>query len=273
VHAPSAALGSAAAWGIGDFAGGFATKRAPVLFVVMIAQGLGLAGALALALLLQEPLPSGSALLWAGAAGASGAVGLTALYASLAAGRMGVAAPLSGVVAASLPASYAWSTLGLPAPHRFLGMALALAGIALAAGPRRERPTPRVLWLALVSGLGFAGFLLLFGLAPDGSFLWMLVAARCASLLAVGIAAGVRRTVRGKPTGAIVVAAAGDTVGNGLFLLATRTGRLDVAVVLSALYPVATLAMARLVLRERLTRTQAAGAALMLVSVPLISAA
>lgn len=272
--APAAGLASALAWGAGDFAGGLATRRQPVFVVVLLSQLLGLGLLLVLALALREALPPLGDLVWGTAAGAAGAIGVSALYAALAQGRMGIAAPITGVVAAIIPVGFAWSVLGAPSPLGMAGMALALAGIALVSGPRRERPPARVLLLALLSGVGFAGFLLLIGLSGASSFLWTLVAARAGSALLVATLLLAReRRPWGAPTAWVVGASLGDTGGNAFFLLATRLGRLDVAVVLSSLYPVATVVLARVKLRERLSATQAWGSALMLAAIPLVALA
>lgn len=271
--APLSGLASALTWGAGDFAGGLATRRQNVFVVVLLSQLIGLAGLALIALVVREPLAPVMDLLWGGAAGVAGAIGVTALYASLAAGRMGIAAPITGVLAAVLPVTYAWLVVGAPSAFGLWGMAIALAGIALVSGPRAERPPARVLALALLSGTGFASFLLLLGLSSGAAFLWTLVAARVASSLAMlALVLGTRATW-GRPSWAVFAAALGDTGGNAFFLLATRLGRLDVAVVLSSLYPIATVVLARLVLKERLTATQASGAALMLAAIPLITMA
>jgi drug/metabolite transporter (DMT)-like permease len=275
---PSAAslasgLASAAAWGAGDFAGGVAARRLHVFRVVLLSQLVGLALIAASALIVGEPWPPRTDLLWSAAAGLSGAVGVTCLYASLAAGRMGVAAPITGVVAATVPVMYTWLALSPPGPVGLAGTALALLGIALVSGPRAERPPLRVLGLALLAGLGFAGFLLLMGLSGRTSFLWLLVAARAASAAALFVLVIARRPPPGPVGRAVVATGVLDAAGNALFLLAARLGALDVAVVLSSLYPVATVVLARLALKERLTPLQGWGAALMLAAIPFLALA
>jgi len=267
----AAGLACSAAWGVGDFAGGLAAKRAPVFVVVLLSQALGFVLVGALALGVGETFPPWSELAWGGAAGLAGALGVTCLYQALASGRMGIAAPITGVVAAILPVTYAWLVEGAPGWLALLGMLIAFAGIGLASGAKAERPSPRVLTLALLSGLGFAGFLLLMGLSEQSSFLWTLTAARAASTGGLLILVLATRPGRGALGWGVVVAGLGDTFGNAFFLLATRMGRLDVAVVLSSLYPVATVLLARFVLKEKLTAAQAWGAALMLASIPLVA--
>lgn len=271
VLGPLAGLASAASWGAGDFAGGLAARRTPLFTVVLLSQSLGLALVVALALVTREPLPGAADWLWGGAAGIAGAVGITALYGALSAGSMGIAAPVSGVIAAALPVAYAWTRIGAPATVGLLGMGIALVGIVLVSAPRVKRPSPRIVALAMLSGLGFAGFLLLFGISTGVSFFWTLSAARIASSAGLALLVLAVRPGWGRPGWAVVVAAVGDTLGNAAYLLATRLTRLDVAVVLSALYPVMTVLLARLVLKEKLTPMQTWGAAIMLAAIPLIA--
>ena len=266
-----AGVGCSAAWGIGDFSGGLAAKRQPVFLVVFLSQLVGFLVVCALALALREPVPARADLLWGAAAGLAGAVGVTCLYASLASGRMGIAAPITGVLAAMLPVAYAWMAEGVPTALALVGTFLAFAGIALTSGAKAERPPARIFVLALVAGLGFAGFLFLMGLSDEGSFFWTLTAARAASsagLLLLVVGSG---TAWSRPGWAVLVAGLGDALGNALFLTAARLSTLDVAVILSSLYPIVTVALARFVLKERLTWPQAAGAALMLAAIPLVT--
>lgn len=270
VLGPAAGIATAATWGAGDFAGGLAARRQPVFVVVLLSQAIGLVLVGIVALVVREPVPGLRDLLWGAAAGLAGGIGVTALYASLASGRMGIAAPITGVIAAILPVTYAWIVGGVPSAWGFSGVALALFGISLVSGPKAERPSGRVLMLAIIAGIGFAVFLLLMGLSTSESYFWTLTSARVGSTLALAVLVVLSRPGWGKPGWSLIGAAVGDTLGNAFFLLATRLGRLDVAVVLSSLYPVTTVILARLVLKERLTWTQGVGSALMLAAIPLV---
>ena len=107
-------LASAVIWGTGDFSGGVASKRNSVYSVIILSQLIGGALLMALAFLLEERIPSLDILLFGGAAGISGTIGLVALYRGLAGGRMGIVAPLAAVVTAVLPVVVGIFNEGLP---------------------------------------------------------------------------------------------------------------------------------------------------------------
>jgi len=259
-------LASGASWGAGDFSGGLASRRAPALTVVTVSQVVGITFLVALALAVGESIPGARQLAWATLAGANGAFGLLALYSALAAGRMGIAASVSGVAGAVVPVLVGAAMQGPPGPLRLTGFALALAGVWLltAVDNGAGRAGLRELTLPLLSGISFGVFLVLIHQASGGvTVLWPLAAARAASitvLAAVGVTTG--RLVRPSPSALVFTALAGllDTGGNALFLLAAHAGRLDVAGVLSSLYPAATVILACVFLGERLTGRQTVGA-------------
>ena len=264
-------LGAAASWGAGDYAGGLATRRASVWRVVLVSQAVGVVLTVVLALALRESLPARRDLLWGVGAGLSGALGIVGLYSALAAGQMGVAAPITAVVGAVLPVLVGVATEGLPGPLAFAGVALALPGIVLLSRPH-GRASPRALGLALLSGVGFGGFFVMVDVASRESIAWPLLAARVATLGAVALVALARREARGPtPWGLAALAGAGDTAGNAFFALATVLGRLDAAAVLASLYPAFTVVLARVLLKEHLTRGQVAGMALTLAAIGLIA--
>jgi drug/metabolite transporter (DMT)-like permease len=266
---------SAVSWGGGDFCGGLAAKRSAPLGVVATGAASGLALVVLLALAVGEAAPPPAALGYAAGAGAAGAIGLAALYRGLAVGRMAIVAPVSAALSAALPVAWGVFTEGVPAAPRLAGFALALAGIWLVARAGDGRADGRGLALALLAGCGFGGFLVLMHAgARDGTW-WPLAAAR-ATTCALVLLAAVARRAPWAPAGPglrlALLSGVLDAGGNALFVLAGKAGRLDVAAVLASMYPASTILLAALVLRERVTRPQAAGVAALFVAIVLVAA-
>jgi drug/metabolite transporter (DMT)-like permease len=270
------ALASAATYGAADFMGGLAAKRTQTLLVVAISQ---LAG-FVVVLVLAGPLggtPHPRDLALGAAAGAVGALALTVFYRALAQGSMSVVAPVTAVCTALVPVVAGLATgdaVGAPA---LAGFALALPAVALVAGvgPLSSlRMELSSFVAALVAGTAFGIVLLLLHASSEDSGLWPLVAARVASALAIGVLLAVRRIpVRMSPRALPLIVAAGvaDMTANALFLVAVRDGPLSVVGLLSSLYPVSTVVLATLLLRERLTPAQLAGVGGCAVAVALIA--
>ena len=272
--APGLSLAAAASWGAADFSGGLATKRVNPFGVVVVAHGTGLLFMLLLAFLAQEPVPSRISLLWGMAARLVGGIGLAALYKALAIGKMGVNAPLSAVIAALLPLLFSFSTEGLPRPLQLVGFVLALISIWLIAAQPGASGGREGLGLAVVAGIGFSGFLLFSKLAGAHALFWPLVFARLASLLLMLAIVLISRPEWKPAKGALpymLVAGVLDSGANALYVAATQHGRLDVAAVLSSLYPASTVILARVLLKERLSQPQSAGIVAALIAVPLIA--
>jgi drug/metabolite transporter (DMT)-like permease len=270
-------LASAASWGAGDFSGGLAARRSPLLGVLVLGQAAGTSLIAAVALLTGEGAPPASSLAWAVAAGASGAVGLGALYRGLAVGRMAVVAPVSAVLSAAIPVAWGALSEGLPPALRMAGFALGLLGIWLVArsGDAGGAGTGRAgLGLALLAGVGFGGFLVFMHLGARGGTFWPLAAAR-ATALALSLGSALARGRAWRPAmGAlplVLLSGALDAGGNALFVLASQAGRLDVAAVLSSMYPASTVLLAAALLGERVRWTQALGIAAALGSIALIA--
>jgi drug/metabolite transporter (DMT)-like permease len=267
-------LAASLAWGAGDFSGGLATRRANVFSVVIAAHAIGLVLLVALALAWSEPFPSALDLVWGTAAGLAGAVGLAAFYRALAVGRMGITAPVTAVLAAAVPVLFGAFAEGLPQPVQLAGFALALIAVGLISRPERAMGRPEGLGLALLAGLGFGGFLILIGQVSHGAIFWpLVVAGLSSSLCMLAVVLIMRQEVLPKKEVLPLVLLAGtlDVAGNVFYVLATHAGRLDVAAVLSSLYPAVTVLLAAILLKERVTRLQAVGILVAVVAIPLIS--
>jgi len=268
-------LASAASWGAGDFSGGFAAKRNNVFSVVIASQLIGVMGLILVAFLLAEPFPFPGDMLIGGLAGIAGAIGLLALYRGLAVGRMGIVAPVAAVVTAIVPVIVGFFSEGLPARPQLAGFVVALIAVwFISSTDTRARIRWGDLKLPGLAGVGFGLFLTFIGQVTEGAVLWPLVAARIAS---IGMLLVVINLVRQRKSPALnqlpLIALAGifDSGGNAFFALATQTGRLDIAAVLASLYPATTVALAWLILRERLLAQQWAGVIAALIAVVLIA--
>lgn len=272
---PGLSLSAAVSWGAGDFSGGIATKKSGVFTVVAVAHGTGLAFMLLLAVLIREPVPAWSSLLWGTVAGLAGGIGLACLYKALAVGKMGLNAPLSSVISVVVPLLFSFGAEGLPHAIRMAGFALAIVSIWLIARQSGAAGGKEGLWLAIAAGVGLGGFLLFIKFAGSEAVFWPLVVARAASfLLMMTIIAA--SDGQWKPSQGslryVLLAGILDSGANALYVAATQHGRLDVAAVLSSLYPASTVILARVFLKERLSRLQSVGMFGALVAVVLITA-
>lgn len=262
-------------WGSGDFSGGLASRRSNASSVVVFAYIIGFTLLALLALIWREPWPSFVDILWGALAGIAGVVGLMSFYSALSIGRMGIVAPVSAVLTASLPVFFSMFLLSAPAFIQIIGFVLAVLAIVLISRPERTHGRPKGLGLAMLAGLGFGCFFILISRVSVTSVFWPLVIARLVSVLAMlGTMLLRRQTILPKKDALLLIVLAGvlDAIGNVFFVLASHTGRLDVAAVLSSLYPAATVLLAAIILRERMTGIQRIGVFLALIAVPLISA-
>jgi drug/metabolite transporter (DMT)-like permease len=258
-------LASSLCWGSGDFNGGLASRRANASSVVIIGR----------ALVWREPFPSSMAIAWGALAGLAGAAGLISFYTALSIGRMGIVAPISAVLTAAIPVLFSALTEGLPSLVQVGGFVLALLAIWLISRPERAAGRPEGIGLALIAGCGFGCFFILISRVSATATFWPLAVARLTSVIFLLVVMGFRRQpVLPKMTVVPLILLAGtlDATGNAFFVLAAHVGRLDVAAILASLYPAATVLLAALVLRERMTRIQTFGVLFALVAVPLISA-
>ncbi|MDB4949721.1 MAG: conserved rane protein of unknown function [Gemmatimonadetes bacterium] len=274
------ALAASLFYGSADFLGGLATRRAPVLGVVVLSQAAGLALLLAALPLLPAAAPTHADLAWGMAAGVTGGTGVALLYRALALGPMSVVAPVTAVCAIAVPVLVGLGLGERPGPWALAGVLVAVAAIVLIS---REPPTADEarrgislgVWLALASGVVIGAFYVCLSRTSTAAGMWPLVMARTVSAaLFVGTALA-RRQPALPPRGAVpIVVLSGvlDMGANVLYLLAVRGGMLSVVSTLASLYPAATVMLAAIVLRERLRGAQAVGLAFAAVAVALITA-
>lgn len=268
------ALSAATAWGSGDFTGGLASRRVGPFSTVLISYTVGLLALVMVALARFEMLPSLADLLWGTLAGLFGLAGLGCLLRGFATGRMGIVAPVSAVLATAIPVLFAAFTEGLPHALQFLGFGLALAGIWLLSRPEPLGGRPAGLGMALLAGLGFGTFFTALSQVGPRAIFWPLAAGRLAACgLMLAIALITRRPLLPPraPLGLLALAGLLDVGGNLFFLLATQSGRLDVAAVLGSLYPAVTALLAWLVAREHIAHLQMVGVAAAILAIVLIT--
>ncbi len=231
--------------------------------------------ALVLAIVRAEPIPQGADLLLSVAAGIAGGIGITALYRGLAVGRMGVVAPVTGVLAATIPVAAGIAIEGAPAPIVLVGIALAVVAVVLVSRIDDGGDGSSGIWLALVAGIALGSFGVLIAQIGEGHAFGPLTVIRATeAVLVVSIIVVGRMAWR--PDGRLIPAIAGvgvlDMAGNAAFILAVQTGALAVAAVLSSLYPVTTVVLATVVLHERMTRSHAIGLGLAVAAIACIAA-
>lgn len=231
--------------------------------------------ALGLALVRAETMPTPTDLAWSVAAGVAGGVGISALYQGLAVGRMGIVAPVTGVIAVLIPVGAGVVLEGVPPPLVLVGIGLALLAVLLVSRVSDESGGPSGLSLALLAGLGIGSLSVCISQISDGHAFGPLVVIRATqAVLIAGVIlvtrAAWRPGIRLLP--AISVVGVLDMAGNGAFILAVQAGALAVAAVLSSLYPVTTVILASVFLGERVTRDHAIGIALAAVAVAAIAA-
>jgi drug/metabolite transporter (DMT)-like permease len=272
----TAAYGMAAvlAWGTSDFLGGYATRRANAFLFTMVVNigGLLLVGTLASAT--HAPFPSARSAAWVLAGGISGGAALAIFYRALSSGRMGLTAPVAAVLGAAIPAIFSMFTEGLPGRIPLLGFVFAATGLWLITRTE-DGSTPEGIGLAVLAGIGFASFYLCVRQAGDTSALWIASLTRTGGLIITSLIVLLRGKFRDITSAGVrwaVVTGCIDSLGTILFVRASQTGRLDEAVVISSLYPAVTVLLARLFLKEHITRWRFVGLLAALAAVPMIAA-
>ena len=258
-------LAAAVAYGLSDFAGGLASRRTSAWPVAFIAGVSAFVGALVLALL-TDGSPTRTDLLWGALAGVGTGTGGAFLYRGLAAGRMGVVAPISAVGAALLPVCVGVATGERPEALVWLGIAAA----------ELEGATSDGILDGVLAGLGFGLLFASMGQVREEAGFAPLAVAQAVGVLCVATTAtalGSRWVPYDRSQAWGVVAGVLGSAAVVAFLLASQTGLLTVASVVTSLYPAVTIALAALVLRERIHASQGVGLMLCGIAVGLVASA
>lgn len=290
------ALGASLTWGFADFFGPLKGRTLGVLRVLVYVQLGGLLG-IALIVAVRGKGPAGAAALLAIPAAVSGTIGLYSYYRGMQVGAISIVAPIAGISAA-VPVAFGIATGDRPSAWQLLGIASALGGVFLAARePAAQRPVREAdqlvtrevppatrrarsrlapgVGLALLAAIGFGCYFPPMHAAGDVDFWWASLIFRLTSTSVILATVAIRRpslAIAPSQFPVLALIGTGDMLGNLLYAAASTSGLVSVTSVLASLFPIVTVALARLVLREKVARSQEAGIVLTLAGVALISA-
>ncbi len=272
------ALAASLSWGLSDFGGGLGARRTSIVWVLVVSQLAGLALVGTMALVTEPHVPTAHDLAWGVFAGVMGVVGLSAFYRALAVGTMGIVGPISatGVI---VPVVYGVARGERPGELQAFGIIVAVVGVVAASleplpeGAGRKLATG--VGFALIAALGFGTSLLGLNRVSQAGVVWGTLTLRLTVVPIVLVALLITRpsTAKLRPLLPLLIAVGlFDTGANLLYGASARHGLISVTAVLASLYPVVLVALAYLVLHERISRPQLAGVVLALTGVALISA-
>ncbi len=274
---PFLALGASLSYGVADFVGALAARRASALTVTLGMQTVGLVILLPLLPFLPGR-PSTAAIVIGAVSGTAGTGGLIIYLRAMAAGPIGIVSPMAAVVGAAVPVGWGALVLGDELSQlQLVGVALALVSVVIVAwvpGSAISAADLGAVGGGLASGVLFGSFFIALDATPADSGMWPLVGARVASIVAVLLLMRIvsRPMHPGTATPYILGGGVLDMLANVLFLLATRGGLLSISALLSSLYPVVALLLARRILKERLHPVQSGGVIGALVAMGLLVA-
>jgi drug/metabolite transporter (DMT)-like permease len=269
------ALGASATWGLADFFGPLKGRMFGALRVLVYVQLGGLIGIAAIVAVRGKGPADGTVVLAIPAA-VSGTLGLYAYYRGMAVGAMSIVAPIAGV-SAVVPVVFGIATGDRPSSWQLLGIGCALGGVFLASRDpgRTDSRVAAGVGLALLAAIGFGGYFPPMHAAGDADFWWASLIFRITSTSVILMTVAIRRpslTIAPPQVPVLALIGLGDMFGNLLFAAASNSGLVSITSVLASLYPIVTVILARIILKERVARSQEAGVVLTLVGVGLISA-
>ncbi len=276
---------SAFSYGYADFVGALAAKKVRAIAVTTVAFFFGLTIAIGLSFVVganfsQAAITSGIY------AGIASGIAISCLYAALALGPISIVSPLTAVISAIIPVIFDLTTGASLGPFALIAIVLILVAVVLVAfipGEDFRLPSLKALLYSVGAGLGFAGIFVFLDGAPSDSGLATLIVMRIVgiALMLAGLTYAFFRyrpkqfletSIFGRSLiWLVLLAGSGDVLGNVFFLVATRAGELAIAAVLTSLYPVGTILLARIVLKERIAKSQTLGIVLAIGACVLIA--
>lgn len=264
---------TAFSYGYADFVGAIAAMKVRALTVTTVAFSFGLLLALLFSLFAGASYNE-SVVLYGILAGICSAAAISFLYAALALGPISIVSPFTAVLSAIVPVIVdiaAGQALGELSLLAIVLILIAVVLVAFVPGQDVRLPTLRATIYSIGAGLGFAGTFVFIDAAPSDSGLGVLVVMRVIgiailfALLAILLFSGKSKVLIEKEVFAlstiwlVLLAGFGDVTGNLFFIIATREGALAIAAVLTSLYPVGTILLAKIFLKERIAISQNIG--------------
>jgi drug/metabolite transporter (DMT)-like permease len=272
------ALFSAALWGSADFEGGRLAKRRPAIAVTGISQSLGLIFGILVVTLTGQwrgGAFGSTGYLWpAVLAGVSGYLGLVALYAGLATGKMGVVSPISALCAI-IPLTFGLLTGEHISFLQACGIGMALVGAFCASGPELSPGLSiRPLVLAVIAAIGFGTALTFMAKGSESSAPMTMIFMRVTTLAISGAIALRFRNLGGvtrREIPRLAFIGAADFSANVIVGIASTRGLVSIVMVLGSLFPIMTAVLAFKILHERLHVVQYVGIILALTGIAFVS--
>lgn len=279
--APLLALLSSISWGSADFLAGVKSRKLALVTVLLTTQAAGLLFIAAVVLVRGRAAPAGDFAVFAALSGLAGAAGIAFFYRGLAVGVMSIVAPISAT-AAVIPVAYGIAAGDSLSGAQIAGIALALVGVVLASVEAEERSlrhgrlTTGVAF-ALLAAVGFGSFYVAMDRAvgSHGDIYWAVLVNRTTSVALIVSAMLVLRAAPrfgAADAPSLLGIGALDISANLLYAASATRGLVSLVAVAGSLFPLTTIALAHIVLGERIARSQQVGVVAALAGVALISA-
>lgn len=271
------ALLSSLSWGVADFLGGLAARRAGTAQVLAVSYP---AGAISITVLAIFVVPGTFTTELIGISILAGSAGVTAvslLYAAMVRGQMGVVAPITAVMSCAVPVLVGLFRGDQPSAYAFFGMGFAIIAVVLVSreSAHHHGKTPILaIGFSIASGCAGGVYLTVIGLAPVESGVWVAALGRWFStIIMITFVLVVVRSFNKStfPWKLAIITGVLDSTANCLFQLASQRGLFSVVAILGSLYPVATVLLARVVIKERMNRVQSVGVVLALGAAVLLA--